>query len=630
MKEDDLLGRAVAFAVAVLGSLGFVVWGGAWLAAYVTGGSFGAGIGDAVVAAFRLPGQLANPAGAWPDGSAGGLPGPLIYWPATLVVAAIAAGFAGAGLSVWQKMQRAGTADRERLGVNARAWLARPRDLATLIVPGPQRGRFILGRFRGQLIASECRATREQGSSAAVRNRQGDTGAVALIGPSRSGKTVAAVAGILEWEGPAILSSVKTDLMTSTIGWRAQRGEIRIYDPLALTPYAGNGWSPLGESRSLTGARSAARNQLEALADDGTDNLGMWKNLAEYLMAGLFWTAANSGRDMATVMGWVLTQDRPQPDVPSELDDLLRELLGSPDPEVADAATIALDWLLSTWKQDERPRSSIYVTAQASLSAFSDPAVSNAAATNEIDLEWLFSGENTLYIAAPLKDRTRLAPAFGGLLNDLFNQIYQRGDEAPKDRLLFILDEAGNQRLDQLPEYASTVAGYGVQLVTIWQSVAQITKAYDRASGTVLTNHLSKLFFSGLSDQDSLEYVSRVVGEEEVESRQLSGHWSALTRNHVMEQTNRVGLAQPHCMRQMLPGDALLLHATLPPAHVRARNWLEEPTLRSRAEQAPPNHLQPRDGTPEHHPSARPTPRWEDGLDGELLLSASVSDGPPS
>jgi type IV secretory pathway TraG/TraD family ATPase VirD4 len=310
---------------------------------------------------------------------------------------------------------------------------------------------------------------------------------VALIGPSRSGKTVAAVAGILEWEGPAILSSVKADLMAATVGWRATRGEVRVYDPLGLTPCAGAGWSPLAQARSITGARRAARNLLEAVADDGTQNLGMWKSLAEYLLAGLFWVAANADRDIASVVEWVLVQDRPIPDGPSEVEGLLRDLLAHADPDVAAEAPQALDYLLSCWNQDERPRSSIYVTAQAALGAFSDPAISEAARVSEIDLDWLLSGDNTVYICSPLKDQGRLAPAFGGLVNDLMSQVYEQANRSQDGRLdrrlLVVLDEAGNQRLDELPQYASTVAGLGVQLVTIWQSVAQITRANGKGQG---------------------------------------------------------------------------------------------------------------------------------------------------
>jgi type IV secretion system protein VirD4 len=510
--DDHVIGRLLPVVALALGAVGAAVWAGALVAATLFGpGGFRAGIADGAEAAFRLPSHMDDPAAAWPSEIVASLPGPLPYWAATAVTFVAVAAAAAGGLVLWRRVQRAGTADRRRLGVDALARFARARDLRTLLVDGPAEGRFILGRFRRRLVATECRATTRPARLPWRRRRQGDTGALALIGPSRSGKTVAAVAGILEWEGPAILSSVKADLMAATVGWRAERGEVRVYDPLGLTGCAGSGWSPLARATSITGARRAARNLVDAIADDGTQNLGMWKSLAEYLLSGLFWVAANAERDMASVVEWVLVEDRPRPDVPSEVPGLLRDLLEHPDPRVVVEAELAFRYLSSCWAKDEKPRSSIYLTAQAALGPFADPAISAASRSNEIDLDWLLSGDNTIYICSPLKDQARLAPAFGGLVNDLMAQIYERANLAPggqlERRVLAVLDEAGNQRLEDLPQYASTVAGLGVQLVTIWQSVAQITRAYGPAAGIVLTNHLSKVFYAGLSDEDSLGYV---------------------------------------------------------------------------------------------------------------------------
>lgn len=636
--DGDPVPRALG--VVLLGAVApalAVVWGGARLAAALGGGRLDVSLSDVVRAASALPSHLGDPAAAWTPSTAEVLPGPVVYWAATATVAAVIGAAGAAGLSVWRRLQRAGTAERDRLGVNARAWMARARDLRTLFVSGPVPGRFILGRFGRRLVATECRATASsRPRSRGVRRRQGDTGAVALVGPSRCGKTVAAVAGILEWEGPAILSSVKADLMSATIGWRAEQGEVRVYDPLGLTPCETAGWSPLAQADSMTGSRRAARNLLEAVADDGTQNLGMWKNLAEYLMAGLFWVAAASGRDMAAVVEWVLVQDRPRPDGPSEVDGLLRELLCDPDPLVAADAALALQALVSVWQQDERPRSSVYVTAQAALGAFADPAIAAAARVTEIDIDWLLSGDNTIYVCSPLKDQGRLSPAFGGLVDDLMSQMYERANRSADGRLerrvLVVLDEAGNQRLEQLPNYASTVAGLGVQLVTIWQSVAQITRAYGKGAGIVLTNHLSKLFYTGLSDEESMGYVGKVVGDEEVDARQVSGNWADMTRSNVTDSTSRVGLVQAHCLRQMVPGDALLVHGTLPPAHIRTRRYFAERTLRARASLPIPGDLRRAPGPdPRQRRSAGGDPtRGADDLVAQLDLLAAVdtaSDG---
>src|SRR5690606_38207663 len=105
-----------------------------------------------------------------------------------------------------------------RLGVKGAARLATARDLAPLIVDGPQPGRFILGRVGRHLVATEDRRL-SPAANRRTRRRQGDRGAVALIGPARSGKTTAAIAAILEWTGPAVLASVKTDLLAATVKW---------------------------------------------------------------------------------------------------------------------------------------------------------------------------------------------------------------------------------------------------------------------------------------------------------------------------------------------------------------------------------------------------------------------------
>ena len=202
-----------------------------------------------------------------------------------------------------------------------------------------------------------------------------------------------------------------------------------------------------------------------------------------------------------------------------------------------------------------------------------------------VDLPWLLSGANTVYLCSPIEDQRRLAPAFGGLLNDLINQAYRHvaATGKPLDPpLLVVIDEAGNTPLRSLPEYASTLAGLGVLLVTIWQSLAQLEVAYGKASDTILTNHLTKVFYAGLSDPASIQYVDRVLGEAEVDTRSHSAA-ERVSGGSDQFSTTRVPLAPAHVLRQMRPGDALLVHGTLPPAHVRTRPFYRSAHLAKRA-----------------------------------------------
>lgn len=144
-----------------------------------------------------------------------------------------------------------------------------------------------------------------------------------------------------------------------------------------------------------------------------------------------------------------------------------------------------------------------------------DPLVAEATKACTVDLEWLLDGPNTLYICIPVKDQHRLRPVLGGLLNDLMSRAFDQlvaTNEPIDPALLVVIDEAATIRPDQLPSWAATLSGIGVQLVTAWQSVSQIEAAYRRDAPAIMTNHLTKLFFAGMSDSPGLDYVSRCSG----------------------------------------------------------------------------------------------------------------------
>lgn len=587
--------------VVVLGgvavAVGVVVWSGAAVSCAIVGVPFDATPTDAVAAAPRLPGGLTDPASAWvPAVDLAGVP-PALYWSATVLCAVAAIGLVVLALCVWGRV-RVGTEPRQPLGVDARARFARPRQLRTIIVRGPEPGRFILGRVGRHLVASEHR---DPSAGTRLDPRAGDRGAIALVGPSRSGKTAAVVSGVLEWHGPAVLSSVKDDLLRVTAGHRAEVGTVAVFDPTRTTGLATAIWSPLRQAGTTLGAQRAARALVEAApkgsnVDGGVD---FWMAQAEQLLAGLLFVAHHVNKDMGKVCEWVLVQDRPGEWGSGEVKAALDQLTVDRREEVRLAASEASRFLASLWDDDDRTRSSIYATARTVVWPWAEPGVAESSRGPSIDLDWLLAARNTLYLCAPIEDQARLAPAFGGCLNDLIRQIYLQVAETGKPLdppLLLVIDEAGNTPLRSLPEYASTLAGLGVLLVTVWQSLAQIEATYGRQSGTILSNHLSKLFYAGLSDPESQRYVASVLGDEEVETSSRSSELHG-GRGSMQVSTTRNPLAPAHVLRQMLPGDALLLHATLPPAHLRTRPYYRDRRLAPLAALPYPKP----DPTPEAH-----------------------------
>ncbi|HTN99698.1 MAG TPA: type IV secretory system conjugative DNA transfer family protein [Microthrixaceae bacterium] len=600
--EREGLGGFELLVVSIAGvalAVGGAVWAGASLALILSGHAQRIPFSSVAEATSRLPANLSMPAGAWASPYDQLLPAAPLYWFCTALAAAVIV--AATALILYAvSRSKVGTAKRRPLGVDGRTCFAKRRDLGPVLVSAPVPGRFVIARFGRRLVATESPPPRSTGRPRGTRrrDRRGDRGAVGLVGPSRSGKTTAAVAGILEWDGPAVLSSVKADLLETTQGWRAALGEVRVYDPTSSTVPRGTSafWSPLQQAGTVVGAQRAARSLCDAAPRGGVEGgMDFWLTQAEILLSGLLFVARNAHRNMDAVCEWVLTQDRPGELGPGEVRQALDALSVSNNEALVLGATEVAKGLVSVWEMEDRTRSSIYATAQTVIWPWTDPGVAASArlprgkagggGSGGIDLPWLLSGPNTVYLCSPIEDQRRLAPAFGGLLNDLINQAYRRvaATGRPLDPpLLVVIDEAGNTPMRSLPEYASTLAGIGVLLVTIWQSLAQLEVAYGKASDTILTNHLTKLFYAGLSDPASLRYVDQVLGDTEVDTR---SHSAAERMNGGSDQfsTTRVPLTPAHVLRQMRPGDALLVHGTLPPAHVRTRPFYRTRHLAERA-----------------------------------------------
>ncbi|GAC1537448.1 MAG: hypothetical protein NVS3B12_21470 [Acidimicrobiales bacterium] len=545
--------------VAVAGVVAVGHWLAANLAALLGGHTLHAGIGQALVAAAHLPAHANNPRQAWPPADAARLPGPVLYWACVAVVIIAIGTVAGLVMVKIGGRRREPVDERTRLGVSAQARLARTADLRPLLTGGPEPGRFLLARWGRRWLATE---------GAAHRGRRGVKGAVAVFGPTQSGKTTGLIAGINAWDGPAIVSSVKTDLYRTTLEARQACGQVKVFDPLGVTGVESATWSPLRAAAKLNGALAAAQMLTQAGGDD-SPNDRFWRGQAEQLIAAMLWTAANTaGHTMAHVVRWVLELDRPADDGGGTLAPLVRLLTDHPEPAVALAARQVQGWLHGQWATDPRTTSSVYATARNAVWPWADPDVAASAQTCDITLDWLLSGANTLYLCAPLGDETRIGVVFAVLLADLITQGFERYNRTgrPLDpRLLILLDEAANTPLPKLPEWAATVTGAGVQLVTVWQSKGQLDQIYRHDAENVLTNHRTKLIYpSGLSDLATIDYLSALVGTEHVRA-DLDEHRWTNNAEHPPSRTTAtaVPLLTPSVLRQVRVGDAVLIHGEL-------------------------------------------------------------------
>lgn len=599
----------LVLALAAVCGLAVVVWGGFALSSIAAGhGPPPAGLGQSIRA---LPGLIESPSRpslAWPESVRDRVAPAPLYWFATAAVAALLLALGLVVRRVWRGL----TPHRRRLGVDAHARFASRRELRPLLVRRPVPGRFVFGAWGGWLLATENRRWAPAPRKGPARwwarlsgrlraGEEGDVTSLAICGPTRCGKTSqCAEPGLLDWAGPAIVLSVKRDLMDTTIACRRELGSVRVFDPggflaasqshISIAPGEIAKWSPLRTAHTASGAKKAGEALSAWTPKSGVDGgMDFWTTQGKLLFAGLLGTAALAPRpSMHDVATWVFNMTMPDADDSEAICEPVAILDAAvEDPTKEDAADSAIQHLYAIWnKPDPKIVASVYATAQTVCDPWLDPNV--AAATDLhgdgewVDLEWLMDtgadgdNANTLYLLVSLDDYKRLAPVLAGLLSDLKSQAYEwemTGRRLPAP-LLMLIDEAGNMPLDWLPEVSSTCAGIGIQLVTIWQSYAQIHETYGKRADTLLTNHATKLFFPGSSDDSTLGYVSKIVGDEQVERRSWSNDIGGGTgRRSVSGQTNAEALVPYFLSRLPRYGSALMIHSNTPPAHVQGRPW---------------------------------------------------------
>ncbi|MGF7234155.1 MAG: type IV secretory system conjugative DNA transfer family protein, partial [Frankia sp.] len=415
--------------------------------------------------------------------------------------------------------------------------------------------------------------------------RRGPRGAILAVGPSQCGKTAAlAIPAILEWDGPVVALSVKNDLMGATLARRRRVGQVQVFDPARATTEPSTSWSPLRDATSLAGARRAARSLANATAwtSGSSSDMGFWTAAAEDLLGMLFFTGGVLGVGMTDVVSWVTAMDK------DTVRSLLTPLAGHHDPRIAADAQVVLAAFTGVWAGDKRQISSTYLVARQMIGPWQEPVVAASSVEPRVDLDWLLdrgpagTDTNTLYLCADLDEADRLAPVLGGLVDDLMHQAYDRAGrtDTPLDpALLVVIDEAGNWPMRNLPGRISTCAGLGIQLLLVFQSKAQIDAAYGPKADIVVSNAITKVFFAGLSDKSSLDYAAGLLGQEHTTQHSTSTDQPGLLggagggrSNHTAAPT-RVELMPAPLLRQVAPGQALLVHNTLPPAHLHGRYW---------------------------------------------------------
>src|SRR5690242_17636841 len=200
---------------------------------------------------------------------------------------------------VWMWVRARGHAGRGSLQQQrdrSSQW-AGPRDVTGLVMQQPDSRRLPLGELTGCGRRPPLLGCPVGGSKL-------------IVGPAGGGKTARMlVPDLLQHRGPAVVTSVKTDVLWLTLHRRAEQGPIWVLNPSESAGLGTCRFSPLMFIDTFDDALRAGQWLSDAgHADDGgIKGPEFWDSLARRMLAPALFLAARENYTLDDVFGWVQT-----------------------------------------------------------------------------------------------------------------------------------------------------------------------------------------------------------------------------------------------------------------------------------------------------------------------------------
>lgn len=347
---------------------------------------------------------------------------------------------------------------------------------------------------------------------------------VMVYAPTRGGKGVGVVIpNLLNWPDSAIVLDIKKENWQLTAGFRKNAGQgVYLFDP----------FDPEGRTARYNPLAYVRRDNPTDLYDDLQRIAGMLFPV-EGRTVDPFWT--ESARTAFLAIGGYVAET---PELPFTIGEVLRQFAASPDiskhfkailqaraesrPLSRQCQTAMNDFLAAS----ENTLQSVRKTVTAKLGLWLNGRIDAATSANDFDLRELRRKRMTIYLGVTPDNLDRMAP----LLNLFFQQAVDLNtrtlpehDKSLKLQVMLMMDEfraMGNVEI--IAKGVSYVAGYGIRIVTIVQSPAQLREIYGPDAATnYMTNHAVEVVFTP-KEHEVATQLSERFGYDTVEGRTRS------------------------------------------------------------------------------------------------------------
>lgn len=404
---------------------------------------------------------------------------------------------------------------------------------------------------------------------------------VIAFAPTRSGKGVGLVIPtLLSWTGNAIIHDIKGENWQLTSKWRGSFSRCIRFDPTSLSSARFN---PLLEVRLGLHEVRDAQNIADILVDPegALERRSHWDKTAHSLLTGaiLHVLYAEDDKTLAGVATLLADPSRPVDDTLEHMmqaNHLGTQVAPLTHPVVAEAARELLN-------KSENEKSSVISTALSFLTLYRDPVIQHATSASDWRIDDLLAGEQpvSLYLIVPPSDLSRTRPLMRLILNQIARRLCEDlpSGKAGRRQTLLMLDEfPALGRLDFFETSLAFMAGYGVRVFLIAQSLNQVEKAYGEKNAILDNCHVRVAFAT--NDERTARRISDMLGTktEQRHQRNYAGHRLAPWLSHVMvsQQETQRALMTPGEVMQMSPRRALIMVASTPPVRATKLRYYKD------------------------------------------------------
>ena len=377
---------------------------------------------------------------------------------------------------------------------------------------------------------------------------------VLIMASTRSGKGVTLIIPhLLRYRGSAFILDPKGENAKATIRQRRKlNNKVHVLDPFGITGLPRARFNPLSRftPENMEAESKALAAAMFIVSERDRDH---WSASGQQLLAAIIL--------YVYVSPDIPPADKALPMVRKLLLGSLRETLEAMV-EIDDGEGLIRDLALSFLATPEREFGSIISTAQRQTEILDNPfmiaCLSATGPGEEVDFKAWKAGTMTVYLCLSAPK----FPTFNRWLRLVLTSALDEMTDTlapPPLPVCFMLDEVATLgHLAAVENAVGLSAGYGIQLVTVFQDTAQMRDLYKGRWASFIGNAGVRALFN-LDDFDTAEYWSKFIGSRLVESRSTQQDIYGFSKGDNVGQSMRPLISPDQMMMNFASGKMLVL-----------------------------------------------------------------------